>query len=135
MGVSTRVHGSSDALNSCNNAKEAALRSANAKYTKHLDKVQKKIQMTDTQSRLAKRALQLCENKSQGSKGRATNRVKRRTKRKVRSAKRAMHKKAQMQRMKTAKKVKKLTKKKLSPKCKACMKLNKVEKKHLGVDC
>merc|ERR1711934_321453 len=135
----------SDALNACNNAKTEALRQANAKYTKQLDKVKKKIQMTNTQSRLAKRALQLCENKSKGAKGRATNRVKRRTKRKVRSAKRAMHKKAQKQRMKRAlkaklkrkikKKLKKLTKKKLSPKCKACMKLTKAEKKHLGVDC
>jgi len=147
----------SNALNNCQRDKASSLQGARAGYTKHLDKLKKKIQKNNTQAQLAKRALQLCENRSKGSGGRATNRVKNRTKRAVRRAKRQMKKKAAKHEMKTAlkaklktkikkqlkkkeakkvaKKFKKLTKKKLSPKCKVCLKLTKAEHKLLGADC
>merc|ERR1712167_36790 len=100
-----------------------------------------KIQLSNTQAQLAKRALQLCEKVKKGTSSKLAGMVERKTKRTVRRAKRKMHKKkrkAAMKKLITAKvtkKVSKLTKKKVSPKCKACMKLTKDEHKLLGADC
>merc|ERR1712072_331230 len=146
-----------DMLKACQRNSYKKIHGLKVKHLKALDKMKKHIQLSNTKVQLSKRALQTCEAKNAGSSARATARVARRTNRAVKRAKRKMHKKAakkaakkamkkklKMQvksklkkkmKAKLAKKFKKLTKKKLSPKCKACMKLSIEEKRTLKVDC
>jgi len=141
----------------CQKDKAKKLRNARHRYRSSVDKLKTEIQTHLTQSELAKRALQLCEGKDRGSTARATARVARRENRAVNRAKRKMGEKSAEKNMekvlkvkleakigsklkkefekKVAKKVGQLTKKKLSPKCKACVKLDEAEQKMLEVDC
>merc|ERR1711907_352335 len=117
------------------------MRKARRKYQESVDKLKTISNNHLTQAELAKRALQPCEMKERGATGRAAARVARRENRGV---KRVMHEKeaasnlkksmkakltadiaSKMQKeeaSKVAKEVKKLTGKKLSPKCAACTK-------------
>jgi len=141
----------------CEKDKATKLRNARHKYNTSIEKLKDTMQTTLTQSELAKRALQLCEQKERGASGRAAMRVARRENRAVRRAKRKMgekkHEKEVEKQLKVkleakvtkklkakeakdvAKKVEKLTNKKVSPKCKACLKLNEAEQKMVGADC
>merc|ERR1712146_327090 len=133
------------------------MRKARRKYQESVDKLKTISNNHLTQAELAKRALQLCEMKERGATGRAAARVARRENRAVKRAKRVMHEKeaasnlkksmktkltadiaSKMQKeeaSKVAKEVKKLTGKKLSPKCAACTKLDEAERKMLNADC
>jgi len=147
----------SNQVTACQKSSADKLRKAATKYKSSLDKHKLKMQSVQTQASLAKRALQLCEKKSQGSNARAMNRVARRENRAVQRAKKTMNKskdkkelkkqlavkvKAQMKKKMrkveakmVAKKVAKVTKKSVSQKCKACLKLSAEEKRVLSVDC
>merc|ERR1719267_110751 len=133
------------------------MREARRKYQESVDKLKTISNNHLTQAELAKRALQLCEMKERGATGRAAARVARRENRAVKRAKRVMHEKEAASNMKksmkakltadiaskmqkeeaskVAKEVKKLTGKKLSPKCAACTKLDEAERKMLNADC
>merc|ERR1712072_623414 len=131
-----------DMLKACQRNSYKKIHGLKVKHLKALDKMKKHIQLSNTKVQLSKRALQTCEAKNAGSSARATARVARRTNRAVKRAKRKMHIKSKLKKKmkaklakKVAKKFKKLTKKKLSPKCKACMKLSIEEKRTLKVDC
>lgn len=133
------------------------MRKARSKYETSVKKLTTISNNHLTQAELAKRALQLCEMKERGSSGRAAARVARRENRAVKRAKRVMGEKDEASNMKksmkakltmdiaskmqeeeaakVAKAVKKLTGKKLSPKCSACTKLDEAERKMLKADC
>jgi len=144
-------------LTNCQKTGAKKLRNAKHKYRSSVDKLKDTIQTHLTQAELAKRALQLCEGKERGSVGRAANRVARRENRAVKRAKRKMGEKGAEKNLEkelkvkleakvttkykkkfeksVADKVASLTKKKVSPKCKACLKLEDGERKLLGADC
>lgn len=136
---------------------QKSMSKARSSYEKSINSVQAKLNAHLTQAELAKRALQLCEMKTRGAGGRAAERVARRENRAMKRAKRIAGEKDAAAQLKKdlkanieeklaskmkeeeakaiAEKVKKLTGKKLSPKCQACTKLTNEEKAMIGADC